>query len=67
MAQQPRHGEASARRPAAVVLPGEVLELRWAQGVAAQWRICAAVHANRMLWFFSGNDRMRCPVAAKIA
>src|SRR5919202_1048797 len=25
------------------------------------------VHASVMLWFFSGNDRMRLPVAAKIA
>jgi hypothetical protein len=24
-------------------------------------------YANRILWFFSGNVRMRCPVAAKIA
>jgi len=25
------------------------------------------VHASVMFWFFSGNDRMRLPVAAKIA
>src|SRR5215471_15366023 len=24
-------------------------------------------HANEMLWFFSGNERMRLPVAAKYA
>jgi hypothetical protein len=24
-------------------------------------------YSNRMLWFFSGNVRMRCPVAAKMA
>ena len=35
-------------------------------GAAARGRRSLA-YANRMLWFFSGNVRMRCPVAAKMA
>jgi alkanesulfonate monooxygenase SsuD/methylene tetrahydromethanopterin reductase-like flavin-dependent oxidoreductase (luciferase family) len=42
-------------------------DLDGSEGEEAAALYAAAVHASRMLWFFSGNDRTRCPVAAKIA
>jgi hypothetical protein len=34
---------------------------------AASLAAASLHHANEMLWFFSGNERMRLPVAAKYA
>src|SRR6516162_5329563 len=37
---------------------------RWSGGFLAA---ASLRHANEMLWFFNGNERMRLPVAAKYA